>query len=87
MPGGSFVAKTRARREENQQRKPEKMKQEDSVWMKTIILGERCRIPNEEDAVLYDDKGNRISTYHPKTPRSLPVSRSSSYINSDALPF
>ncbi|KAK9273632.1 hypothetical protein L1049_018442 [Liquidambar formosana] len=81
------VARYQSRREEQQGQKNGKLKTEDSVWMKTIILGEKCRVPDEEDdAILYDDKGNRISTYHPKTPRSLPVSRTNSFIDPEALP-
>lgn len=44
-------------------------KREDSLWKKTIILGEKCRLPDvdgHEDAV-YDDKGRKIPAYHPKT--------------------
>lgn len=49
-------------------RREKKLNHEDSVWKKTIILGEKCRVPNDEDdAVFYDEKGNRISTYHPKS--------------------
>ncbi|PIN13234.1 hypothetical protein CDL12_14150 [Handroanthus impetiginosus] len=48
-------------------REEKKLEHEDSIWKKTIILGEKCRIPDEEDdAILYDENGNRISTYHPK---------------------
>nr|GME09370.1 Phosphatidylinositol 3,4,5-trisphosphate 5-phosphatase [Ipomoea batatas] len=44
------------------------LKHEDSVWKKAIILGEKCRVPDEdEEAIVYDEKGKRISTYHPKT--------------------
>lgn len=66
----------------------EREEAEGSVWMKTIILGERCRVPAEEDddAVFYDGKGNRISAYHPRTPRSLPVSRTCSYIDPTSVP-
>ncbi|KAH6761324.1 hypothetical protein C2S51_018273 [Perilla frutescens var. frutescens] len=44
-------------------------KHEDSVWKKTIILGERCRVPDDgdDDINLFDEKGNKISTYHPKS--------------------
>ncbi|GER35407.1 RNA-binding (RRM/RBD/RNP motifs) family protein [Striga asiatica] len=43
-----------------------KLKHEDSIWKKTIILGEKCRVPEEEDeeTILYDENGNRISAYH-----------------------
>lgn len=54
------------------------LKHEDSIWKKTIILGEKCKIPDEdEDTILYDEKGNRISTYHPKS-SSKPLSRQNS---------
>lgn len=54
-----------------------KLQHEDSVWKKTIILGEKCRVPEEDDdAVYYDEKGNRISTYRPKNSNIAPcVSR------------
>lgn len=39
-----------------------KLKHEDSIWMKTIILGEKCRVPDEEEgAIIYEGKGKRIS--------------------------
>ncbi|XP_057799837.1 uncharacterized protein LOC131015445 [Salvia miltiorrhiza] len=48
-------------------------KHEDSVWKKTIILGERCRVPDDDDddLNLYDEKGNKIITYHPKSHSGL----------------
>lgn len=64
---------------------------EESVWMKTIILGEKCRVPNsdddDEDMVVYDERGNKKRMYHPKTPRSLPVSRTNSFITSRTNSF
>ncbi|OVA08413.1 hypothetical protein BVC80_209g147 [Macleaya cordata] len=77
---GSSLSKIRTRKEEQQ-------KQEDSIWTKTIMLGEKCKVPNEEDDIIYDQKGNRISSYRSKTPRSLPVSRTNSLIDQDLLPF
>ncbi|KAK1289631.1 hypothetical protein QJS10_CPB18g00844 [Acorus calamus] len=66
---------------------------EESIWMKKIILGERCRVPGDDggdndgggdgeydDLFIYDEKGNRRMAYHPRTPRSLPVSRTNSFI-------
>ncbi|ERN15351.1 hypothetical protein AMTR_s00036p00144630 [Amborella trichopoda] len=52
----------------------------DLIWKKTIILGERCKVPSsdDEESIIYDDKGNRIETYRPRTPRSLTLSRSNS---------
>lgn len=62
-----------------EKRKDKKLlKHEDSIWKKTIILGEKCRIPEEDDdTIFYDEKGNRISTYHPKS-SSKPLSRQNS---------
>ncbi|CAL5431900.1 unnamed protein product [Camellia sinensis] len=59
---------------------------EDSIWKKTIILGERCRVLDEDDTIVYDENGNRISTYHPKTPSSLALSRQTSSIDPEAIP-
>ncbi|KAF5938413.1 hypothetical protein HYC85_022672, partial [Camellia sinensis] len=59
---------------------------EDSIWKKTIILGERCRVLDEDDTILYDENGNRISAYHPKTPSSLALSRQTSSIDPEAIP-
>lgn len=54
-------------------------KHEDSIWKKQIILGEKCRVPDEDDTIICDEKGTRISTYHPKkTISSLTFSRQSS---------
>ncbi|KAL9688457.1 hypothetical protein QQ045_032878 [Rhodiola kirilowii] len=63
-----------------------KLEKEDSIWMKTIILGEKCRVEDEDDAVIFDDRGIKVTAYHPKTPSSLPVSRTASYIDQDAIP-
>ncbi|KAL8063181.1 hypothetical protein ABFX02_01G011200 [Erythranthe guttata] len=55
-------------RQEKTRNKDKKFSHEDSIWKKTIILGEKCRVPDEdEDSILYDEKGRKISTYHPKT--------------------
>ncbi|KAL6985546.1 hypothetical protein U1Q18_018922 [Sarracenia purpurea var. burkii] len=90
--GGVVAAAFRqpSRREEVQQdrKRDKKLKHEDSIWKKTIILGEKCRVPDEDedDAVMYDEKGNRISAYHRKTQSSLPVSRQTSFIDPNAIP-
>ncbi|KAJ6914819.1 hypothetical protein NC651_016946 [Populus alba x Populus x berolinensis] len=64
------------------QKKKGKPKHEDSVWMKTIILGEKCKVPDEDEAVIYDGKGKRISTYHKKAS----CSRQNSQIDLNAIP-
>uniref|UniRef100_A0A1D1XEQ5 Uncharacterized protein n=1 Tax=Anthurium amnicola TaxID=1678845 RepID=A0A1D1XEQ5_9ARAE len=55
---------------------------EESIWMKAIILGEKCRVPDDEEGEQFgpcDDKGNRQRSYRPRTPRSLPASRANSF--------
>lgn len=60
-----------------------KLKHEDSLWTKRIMLGEKCRLPNEDDStILYDDKENKMSPYS-QSKRSM--SRSSSFINQDTI--
>ncbi|KAJ4833803.1 hypothetical protein Tsubulata_014723, partial [Turnera subulata] len=49
--------------------------EDNSVWKKTIILGEKCRPPDEDedDGVILDEKGRKISTYHQKKATSTRV--------------
>ncbi|KAL0330690.1 UNVERIFIED_CONTAM: hypothetical protein Sangu_1614500 [Sesamum angustifolium] len=62
MPGRQF-----SRREDKPWSKDKKLKPEDSIWKKTIILGEKCRVrDDDEDNILYDEKGNKIATFHQK---------------------
>ncbi|CAL4975720.1 unnamed protein product [Urochloa decumbens] len=58
--------------------------EEGTLWTKTIILGERCRVPSDGD----DDDGEdadggggmvRWRSYRPRQPRSVPVTRSNSF--------
>ena len=65
-------------------KKKGKLKVEDSVWMKTIILGEKCVPDEEDDAVIYEGKGKKISAYHPKS--CMSVSRQCSSMEPNALP-
>ncbi|KAK4274564.1 hypothetical protein QN277_017765 [Acacia crassicarpa] len=67
-------------------RKKEKLKAEESVWMKTIILGEKC-VPDEEDnAVIYEGKGKKISAYHPRNSSSFSISKQLSSISQELSP-
>lgn len=53
--------------------------------VKKITPGERNRIPKDEadEPIFYDKNGNRISNYRRRTPRSLPVSRTTSAEDED----
>ncbi|KAK9102533.1 hypothetical protein Sjap_019787 [Stephania japonica] len=78
---GNLSMKYRDGKDGEKRQKQKYFKPEDSIWMKTIMLGEKCRIPTEEDAIIYDEKGKRLSSYPSRGPRSLPVSRSNSFTN------
>ncbi|KAI5669681.1 hypothetical protein M9H77_19534 [Catharanthus roseus] len=87
---GNGTSRQASKREDNinniDRKKDKKLKHEDSVWKKTIILGEKCKVPEEDDdTILYDEKGNRISTYHPKN-NSKPLSRQNSNVDQDSIP-
>ncbi|KAI3804653.1 hypothetical protein L1987_26356 [Smallanthus sonchifolius] len=57
----------------------DKLTREDSLLNKTIILGEKCRIPDEdEDDIILDENGQRITTFHRKQSCSSSMSRQSS---------
>ncbi|KAK7383339.1 hypothetical protein VNO78_29016 [Psophocarpus tetragonolobus] len=62
-----------------------KLKTDDSVWMKTIILGGKCVPDEDDDVVIYEGKGKRISAYHPRKSTSVSLSRQCSYINTGAF--
>ncbi|PWA37799.1 hypothetical protein CTI12_AA587100 [Artemisia annua] len=65
----------------------DKLTREDSVWKKTIILGERCRIPDEDDDdIILDENGQRITTFHRKQSCSSSISRQSSDVNQRCEP-
>ncbi|CAO2176982.1 unnamed protein product [Urochloa humidicola] len=59
--------------------------EEGTLWTKTIILGERCRIPSDGDEGDDADGGGggdgmvRWRSYRPRQPRSVPVTRSNSF--------
>ncbi|KAK2986153.1 hypothetical protein RJ640_019559 [Escallonia rubra] len=90
--GGAMLSRQSSRREnfdskrEKKLKHERKLKHEDSIWKKTIILGEKCRVPNEDDAVVCDEKGHIIPAYHRKIASSFLVSRQTSGIDPDAIP-
>ena len=45
-----------------------------TLWNKTILLGERCRVPSGDEAM-----GGAWKSYRPRQPRSVPVTRSNSF--------
>ncbi|XLR70251.1 hypothetical protein HN51_017375 [Arachis hypogaea] len=50
-------------------KKTDNLKKDDAVWMKTIILGEKCNPDEEEEEIIYEEgKGRRMSfsAYHPR---------------------
>ncbi|CAL4956117.1 unnamed protein product [Urochloa decumbens] len=59
--------------------------EEGTLWTKTIILGERCRVPSDDGDDEGDDGGGggggmvRWRSYRPRQPRSVPVTRSNSF--------
>ncbi|KAG0538142.1 hypothetical protein BDA96_03G209900 [Sorghum bicolor] len=57
--------------------------EEGTLWTKTIILGERCRVPSgsdDEDGGVDGVMVNRWKSYRPpRQPRSVPVTRSNSF--------
>ncbi|KAJ0971335.1 hypothetical protein J5N97_019294 [Dioscorea zingiberensis] len=78
------LQRVKLRKREKQEKDEEEEEDQESLWKKTIILGDRCRIPSDEEgeAVVFDRRGNRVRNYRPRTPRSLPVSRSNSFMSS-----
>lgn len=74
--------------DDGRHKKKDKIKGEDSIWTKTIILGEKCKVTDEEDGIIYEGKGKKISAYHPRAPSSMSasLSRQGSAIDAEALP-
>lgn len=62
---------------------------EDTIWKKTIILGEKCKVGSddeEEEMVVLDENGNRQRSYRPRSPRSQQTSRNNSFAYPDETP-
>lgn len=59
-------------------------KDEDSIWKKTIILGEKCKISDDDnDAVIFNGKHDTVLAYHPRTLSTISISRTGSFKVSD----
>lgn len=89
MPRSFSMVRNRDQKEENGgggggKNRAMKLKADESVWMKTIILGGKCVPDEEEDAVIYEGKGKRISAYHPRSSNSMSLSRQWSSIALDS---
>ncbi|GLJ05149.1 hypothetical protein SUGI_0012150 [Cryptomeria japonica] len=54
----------------------EKEKEEESggnlIWQRSIMMGEKCRPPNFSGAIIYDDKGNLLPHFPPRSSSSNP---------------
>ncbi|KAF3324553.1 hypothetical protein FCM35_KLT10710 [Carex littledalei] len=63
----------------------ERSEQDEWYMVKKITPGERNCIPKDDadEPIFYDKNGNRISNYRRRTPRSLPVSRTTSAEDED----
>lgn len=86
MPRSLSVAKHRDHKEEKHKGNiGGKLKAEDSVWMKTIILGDKCVPDEEDDPVLYEGKGKRIEAYHTKKQSVMSMSAQTSFLDHDAV--
>ncbi|TKY74895.1 hypothetical protein E2542_SST03660 [Spatholobus suberectus] len=84
MPRSLSVARNWDQIKEEKNKGP-KLKAEDSVWMKTIILGDKC-VPDEEgDPVIFEGRGKRIAAYHTKKHSTMSISRQGSFLDPDAL--
>lgn len=69
-------------------RRERKGEGEDTIWKKTIILGEKCKVSSDDDEEEeeVDEKGNSQRHYHPRTPRSQRTSRNNSFSKPDEAP-
>lgn len=86
MPRSMSMARRDHHREDKyNQKKKAKAKHEDSVWMKTIILGEKCKRRNEDEPEIYDANGDKISANHRKSTSSVSISTQSSFGDVNAV--
>ncbi|XVE97698.1 hypothetical protein REPUB_Repub03eG0041300 [Reevesia pubescens] len=70
-------------------REKRRLKADDSVWRKRIILGEKCKVSyddDDDDDVIYNGKHNTVSAYHPKTLSTMSISRTNSFREPDTIP-
>ncbi|KAL7205315.1 hypothetical protein ACSBR2_018292 [Camellia fascicularis] len=84
--GGMSSRELSQRVDQTDKRQDKNLVHEDSIWKTTIILEEKYRVPDENDTILNNEKGNRILTYHIKTPNSIALYRQTSSIDPEAIP-
>ncbi|XP_057872620.1 uncharacterized protein LOC131078845 [Cryptomeria japonica] len=41
----------------------------DFLWQRSILMGERCKPPDFSGMIIYDDKGNRLPHFPPRSPK------------------
>ncbi|KAI3728204.1 hypothetical protein L6452_16836 [Arctium lappa] len=73
---GTVRHKKRRKRKRLKKTLTKKLKHENSIVKKPIILGEKCKVPvDDEDPIVYDEKGREISTFHNKEPTVVSLAR------------
>eukprot|EP01018_Ginkgo_biloba_P028129 Gb_33507 [translate_table: standard] len=45
------------------------MEDGDFLWQRTILMGEKCTPPDFSGVIVYDDKGNRLPHFPPRSPK------------------
>ncbi|XWS72433.1 hypothetical protein CRYUN_Cryun02cG0039300 [Craigia yunnanensis] len=65
-------------------REKRRSKAEDSILTKTIILGGKSKI-SDDDGVIYNGKLNTVSAYHPRTLSTISIYRTNSFRNPDTF--
>ncbi|KAL1212710.1 hypothetical protein V5N11_021265 [Cardamine amara subsp. amara] len=86
MPRSLSVAMKRDK-EEDKFVKKKKMKAEKSILVRPIILGEKCRVLDEEEGD--EDHKQRMPKhriYHPRSLSSISISRTNSNIDANVIP-
>ncbi|GLJ09489.1 hypothetical protein SUGI_0110560 [Cryptomeria japonica] len=46
----------------------------ESLWQRNILMGERCQPPEFSGLIIYDNMGNRIPKFPPKSPGHIMAS-------------
>lgn len=86
MPRSLSMAMKRDKEEDKSVRK-KKLKAENSILVRPIILGEKCRVLDEEEGD--EDHKQRIPKhriYHPRSLSSISISRTNSNIDVNVIP-